>query len=368
MNDSSTKLTSLTFDRLGWSADRAMAFAPHTAAGRLPGRVVSSGVDTVAITEAGPTEVILQRRSARAARSRADLPAVGDWLALEPVSDGPRQAAVREVLPRRSSFMRNRTSDGKPQVLAANVDVAFLVSGLDLDLNPRRIERYLVLALDGGVTPVVVLNKVDIALDLERAVAKVHGVAAGTRVIVASARTGSGIDEMASFLPDGVTACMLGSSGVGKSSLINTLLGEERQAVKAARADDSKGRHTTTRRELFGLPAGGLLIDTPGLRSVGVLEDAGALEASFGEIEALARECRFSDCAHESEPGCAVVAALEAGSLSAERYASHQKLEAERHSVQLRADERARRQADRERGRFYRRMARMAERNKRGDE
>lgn len=358
----------LSFDQMGWSNERTVAFAPHASAGLVPGRVVSSAAGASAITSSGPTEVIVQRRFAREADSRVGMPAVGDWLALEPMSGNPRQAALREVLPRTGSFVRNRPSDGKPQVLAANVDVAFLVSGLDHDLNLRRIERYLVLALDGGVTPVVVLNKVDLAVDLAGAVSEVHAVAAGTRVVVVSALTGTGLDEIRAFVPPGMTACLLGSSGVGKSTLTNALLGEHRQAVKALREDDSRGRHTTSHRELFALPDGGLLIDTPGLRTVGVLEDAGALEASFDEIGTLARDCRFSDCQHESEPGCAVRAALEVGTLSEDRFASHQKLEAERRAVELRSDERVRRLADRQLGRYYKRTAKQAKYLKRGDE
>ncbi len=250
--------------------------------------------------------------------------------------------------------MRQRASDGQAQVLAANVDVAFLVSGLDHDLNLRRIERYLVLATDGGVTPVVVLNKVDIALDLQRAVSEVHSVAAGARVVVTSAIDGSGLDELRVYLGSGQTACLLGSSGVGKSTLTNALLGQQRQVVKALREDDSRGRHTTTHRELFVLPGGGLLIDTPGLRTVGVLGEGDSVDATFDDIESLARACRFSDCRHDSEPGCAVRAALETGTLSTARLASHQKLEAERLSAEVRADERARREADRRLGKFYR--------------
>ena len=348
-----TETTPLTFGRLGWSADRALAFAPHTTAGLLPGRLVSSAGDGLAITQAGPTELIIQRRFAREAGSRLDLPAVGDWLALEQVSERPRQAAVREVLSRNGTFVRQRLSDGQPQVLAANVDTAFLVSGLDHDLNLRRIERYLVLAVDGGVTPVVVLNKVDIALDLARAVAEVHNIAAGTRVVVTSAVDGTGVDELQAFLEPGTTACLLGSSGVGKSTLTNAILGEERQVTKELREDDSKGRHTTSHRELFAVPDGGLLIDTPGLRTVGVLGDEDAVGATFDEVESVARSCRFSDCQHETEPGCAVRAAIDAGTLSPDRLASHQKLEAERQSAQLRADARARREADRKLGRFF---------------
>jgi ribosome biogenesis GTPase len=360
------KRTARSFIDLGWTADRAVAFAPHAAAGLLPGRVTSSAGST-ALTEAGETEVIVQRRFSREARDRTELPTVGDWLALEPLSASPRQAALREVLPRSGTFVRQRPSDGAPQVMAANIDVAFLVSGLDHDLNLRRIERYLMLALDGGVTPVVVLNKVDIAIDLARAVSDVHAVAAGTRVIVTSAVEGTGLDELREHLEPGLTGCLLGSSGVGKSTITNALLGEERQLVKALREDDSKGRHTTTHRELFALSSGGLLIDTPGLRTVGVLGEADSLQATFDEVEAIARACRFSDCHHETEPGCAVRAAIEAGTLSADRLASHHKLEAERAWAELRSDERARREADRQLGRFYKHHGKAVARYKRGD-
>jgi len=345
---------------LGWSESRAAAFAPHVLAGLVPGRVVSSGGATIAATRDGLVEVMLQRRFRREAGATTDLPAVGDWLALEPVSELPPRAALRAVLPRSGSFIRNRVTDDTGQVLAANVDLAFLVSGLDHDLNLRRLERYLVLAYDGGVTPVVVLNKSDIALDLEAAVTEVHGMAAGTRVVVTSAVSGEGIQELRAMLPAGTTGCLLGSSGVGKSSITNALLGEDRQAVRALREDDSKGRHTTTRRELFRVPGAGLLIDTPGLRTVGVLADEVGLAASFADVEALGRRCRFNDCRHEGEPGCAVQAAIDDGSLDAGRLASHHKLEAERRWLERRIDARARHAAERRFGRIVRDASKTA--------
>jgi len=241
------------------------------------------------------------------------------------------------------------------------------VSGLDHDLNLRRVERYLVLAFDAGVTPVVVLNKVDLAVDIEQHVTRVHRVAAGTRIVVASALTGAGLPEIRALLTPGTTACLLGSSGVGKSTITNALLGEARQAVNPLREDDGRGRHTTTRRELIALPGGGLVIDTPGLRTVGLPGDAAGLAATFAEIDGMARLCRFRDCRHEGEPGCAVQAALDDGAISADRIESHRKLEAERRWVGLRADSRARRAADRRLGRIYRRAGRAAERYKHGD-
>jgi ribosome biogenesis GTPase len=210
------------------------------------------------------------------------------------------------------------------------------------------------------VTPVVVLNKSDIALDLEAAVTEVHAMAAGTRVVVTSARSGDGIEELRNMLPPGNTGCLLGSSGVGKSSITNALLGEGRQAVRALREDDSRGRHTTTRRELFRVPGAGLLIDTPGLRTVGILTDEVGLAASFEDVESLGRRCRFNDCRHEGEPGCAVQAAIDAGTLDAARLASHQKLEAERRWLERRSDARARHAAERRFGRLVRDASKTA--------
>ena len=228
-----TPATPTRLEELGWSSERASAFASHALGGLVPGRVVSSGGATIAQTREGAVQVILQRRFRRISRTATGLPTVGDWLALEPVSAAPPVAALRAVLPRAGVFMRNRTSDERAQVLAANVDIAFLVSGLDHDLNLRRLERYLVLAYDGGITPVVVLNKADIAFDLDAAVSDVHRIAAGTRVIVASALAGTGMDELRALLPPRTTGCLLGSSGVGKSSITNALLGRLQQ-IRAA--------------------------------------------------------------------------------------------------------------------------------------
>ncbi|MFV2065024.1 MAG: ribosome small subunit-dependent GTPase A [Chloroflexota bacterium] len=357
----------LTLAELGWTLDRAEAFEPRAAEGLMPGRVVSSSGVTMAATAEGLRQVVVQRAFMRSVVARTELPTIGDWLSLAPQASSSRLALLRSVLTRHSTFTRQRLFDGQPQVLAANVDIAFLVSGLDQDLNLRRIERYLVLAHDGGVLPVLVLNKADVATDLAAAMAAVETVAGGVQVVVVSAATGDGLDAISAIIEPGMTACLLGSSGVGKSTITNALLGEQRQAVKALREDDSRGRHTTTHRELFALAGGGLLIDTPGLRSVGVLGDGEALERSFDDVESLARSCRFADCQHGSEPGCAVQAAIEAGTLSPSRLASYRELEVERRSVELRAAARAQREAQRGRSRCYRRTSRDATRLKRGD-
>jgi ribosome biogenesis GTPase len=311
-------------------------------------------------------EVVLQRQVARAGPERTVGPAVGDWLAIEPGGASPGPGALREILPRSGHVTRLRPSTEGVQVLAANVDLALLVSGLDDDLNLRRIERYLVLATDGGVRPVVVLNKVDVATDVERAVADVHAVAAGTRVLVTSALTGQGMAALRGTIEPGLTACLLGSSGVGKSTIVNALLGETRQAVRDAREDDGRGRHTTTRRELFALPGGGLLVDTPGLRTVGLTAERRGLDLAFADVVSLARRCRFGDCRHAGEPGCAVEAAVHRGALRAERLESHRKLEAERRWAETRLDVHARREAERRLGRTYR-AAKTSLRAKRGE-
>jgi ribosome biogenesis GTPase len=338
----------------------------------VPGRVTSASSTAHASTEDGLVDVVVQRRFRRSATSAADFPVVGDWLALEPIVEAPgtvaRAAALRAVLPRTSILARSTGTSDRPgghvdaQVLAANVDVALLVSAVGRDLNPRRIERYLLTCLAGGVRPVIVLNKADLAEDLAADLAAVTGVAEGHPVIALSARTGDGLDALAEHLRPGLTLCLLGSSGVGKSTLSNALLGTERQSVREARADDDRGRHTTTARELFELPSGALLIDTPGLRAVGVWDDGSGLGQAYDDIERIAAVCRFGDCRHAGEPGCAVAAAVASGHVDAARLESMRKLDREIASLERRSDIRAARAEDRRLGRIYRAAARPAKR------
>lgn len=334
-----------TLERLGWTADRAGAFEPLAARGLLPGRVCGTDRDmTSAWTAHGAVEVILQRRFRRSADARAALPVVGDWLALEPVPHQPGLAALREVLPRRGCLVRGDAASARPdtrideQALAANVDTALIVSAFGHDLNLCRTERYLALAWGGGVQPVIVLNKSDLCADVDAAMERLADVTRGVPVCAVSALHRDGLAALDAHLAPGTTACLLGSSGVGKSTLVNALLGESRQRMGEVRADDERGRHTTSRRELIVLPGGALLVDTPGLRAVGITDDTAGLEHVFEDIDDLAGLCRFSDCRHQGEPGCAVLAAVASGELTAERLQSRRRLEREARSMALRGD------------------------------
>jgi ribosome biogenesis GTPase len=264
-------------------------------------------------------------------------PAVGDWVAAELVGD--ERAILHWVLPRRGVF--SRKAPGKrveQQVIAANVDMAFLVVALDMDFSPRRLERYLAQCWDSGVSPAIVLNKADECGDVAAHVAAAERVAIGAPVFALSARTGQGMEELTALLSGGKTIVLLGSSGVGKSTIVNRLLHEEKQEVRPTRESDSKGRHTTTARQLFRLPGGALLMDTPGLREFALWNvDAGLVE-TFADIEELARECRFSDCRHENEPGCAVRAAMAAGAIDTERVENRKKLEREQEFQRRKSD------------------------------
>jgi len=282
------------------------------------------------------------------AHSRADFPAVGDWVAVKQRPD-EEKATIHAVLPRKSSFSRKAAGiETEEQILSANIDTAFLVSGLDGDFNARRIERYLTLAWESGVNPVLILNKMDLCPNLPEFLSKIESVAFGLPVFPVSATESKGMEVFGNYLGKGMTAVFLGSSGVGKSTIINTLLGEQRLKVKEVREDDSRGRHTTTSRQMILLPQGGIVIDTPGLREVQLWADEEGLKKSFQDIEQLAAQCRFNDCRHQSEPGCAVKMALEDGRLDPKRYQSYLKQQKELKSLALRKNQKEYRRATRE--------------------
>ena len=272
----------------------------------------------------------------------ADWPAVGDWVAAE-VRDCGSAATMHEVLPRRSRFVRKAAGKAVwEQVIAANVDIALLISALDGDFNPRRIERYLAQCWESGARPVVLLNKADACADAQAKVAAMERIAAGTVVHAVSAKTGEGFEQLYPYLTPGQAIVLLGSSGVGKSTIVNRLMGHAVQETYEVRESDSRGRHTTTARELFALPSGALLIDTPGLRELQLWDAEEGIAQAFSDIAGLAERCRFGNCRHEGEPGCAVQRAVEEGALDSARLENWRKVLREQAFLQRKVDPGAR--------------------------
>jgi len=295
----------------------------------VPGRVTAQekGLYCV-VTERGELSgAAVSGRFRHDAETVSDYPAVGDFVMLEPEQGG--MTVIQRVLPRKSVFMRKAAGTARTeQVVAANIDTVFLCMSLNYDFNLRRLERYFSASWESGAVPVAVLTKADLCDDAGGALAAVRGVAAGADVVVTSSMEENGSAALAPYLTPGTTVAFVGSTGAGKSTLINRLLGEDRQKTGELR-DNSKGRHTTTRRELMLLPCGAMVIDTPGMRELGLWDAAEGVSTAFADIRSLAGRCRFGDCTHTGEPGCAVLAALERGELDPGRLASYQKLAAE---------------------------------------
>jgi ribosome biogenesis GTPase / thiamine phosphate phosphatase len=327
---------------LGWNADLAATFSQSAESGLVPGRVVLEHNHVYRVlTDAGEWLAQAAGRLKFLAAGRGELPAVGDWVGLRPPQEH-QQAVIRLILPRRSCFSRKAAGrETEEQVVAANIDYVFLVSSLDAPPKLRSVERYLVLARHSGAQPVVLLNKADLADDLGGFASAVVTVAPEVPVHAISARDGRGFEWLEPYLTAGRTIALLGPSGAGKSSIINRLVGHQLLATGEVRDWDARGRHTTVHRQLIVLDRGGVLIDTPGMRELQVWDTNEGLEEIFSDVDVLAVSCRFRDCRHDQEPGCAVKAAVEAGSLDAARYGSYIQLAHEREAVEAQQAERA---------------------------
>ena len=341
----------MQLEDLGWDAFFADAFQPYEEQGLIPARV--------AARHHGPCELLTEHGRIGGLPAGKleglDLPVAGDWVAVREL-EGEKKGIVEAILPRRTAFTRKEAwRRTVAQVVAANVDTIFLVSAFGLDLNPRRLERYLTATWDSGAYPIIVVNKSDMAADAEYELAEVAAIAFGVPLHAVSAATGEGLDELEPYLARGRTVALLGSSGVGKSTLINRLAGRELLPT----ADTSKGgrgRHTTTNRELVPLPGGALLLDTPGMRELALWADESVLDSTFTDIVELAGACRFADCTHLHEPGCAVQAGIEDGSLEAERFDSYIKLQRELRALEIRKDARLRSETRKEWRRRHREL------------
>lgn len=304
-------------EEYGWNPSLSTHFEPHAARGLAAGRVIADlGTGLRLATAGGVAEATAAGRLLR----DGERPAVGDWVGYRPPGETGGAALIEAVLPRRTKLARKgaggRTEE---QVVAANVDVVVVVMGLDEDFNLRRLERFLVMAWESGARPLVLLNKADLAADPAARAVEVETVAAGVPVVMASCTSGQGIDDLLPHLVPGETVALVGSSGVGKSTLINRLLGDKVQQTREVRASDRRGQHATSHRELFRLPGGALLIDNPGMRELAPWAGDEALAGVFDDVEELAAGCRFRDCGHRGEPGCAVRAAVEEGRLAPDR-------------------------------------------------
>ena len=327
----------------GWDTGWAEAFRPFAAEGITPARVAIEYNHLLRLyTATGDMRGQHSGKLLHEAAGRHAMAAVGDWVAIR-TNPGERSATIEAILPRRSHFSRKAAGElTEQQVVAANIDVVYIVMGLDRDYNPRRLERYLVMAKESGATPQVLLSKADLSDHVDAQLEECRAAAPGVDVYAVSVRDGRGVDRVRGALRAGQTGTLLGSSGAGKSTLINRLLGHDMLATAAVRAHDSRGRHTTRHRQLVPMPGGGLLIDTPGMRELQLWTEPDAPQASFEDIEALAAACHFSNCQHRSEPRCAVREALAAGALDSVRLDSFHKLQEEAQALGAKQDVRAR--------------------------
>jgi len=335
-----------TLQQLGWKDFFASEFAEFESRGFEPGRIAIENRDNYLVLSAsGELDAQITGRLIYSAESSADYPKVGDWVAISVIGDEGK-AIIHDILPRQTTF--SRRASGKRtemQIIGANLDHVYVVQSLDGDFSPNRLERYLVMIRECGAEPGIILNKSDLAEGLSDKKDAAQDIAGTVPLFVASAKTGDGIDELASAIQPGETIALVGSSGVGKSTIINALVGEERQKTADVREFDAKGRHTTTRRELILLPDGGLIIDTPGMREFQLWSDGG-MEEVYDDILDLAAECKFNDCTHTHEVECAVLAAVESGGIPESHYENYLKLQKELDYLASKQDEAARRERE----------------------
>jgi ribosome biogenesis GTPase len=298
--------------------------------GRYLGRVIEEQKSLYKIiTEKGKLIGKVSGKISYNASSRLDFPAVGDWVVLDREDDKNGYAIIEGILTRKSKFSRKIAGKRREeQIIAANIDILFITMALNNDFNLRRLDRYKTLAWNSGATPVILLTKADLCDDVEKRFSDVSDIALGIDIVIVSAVEGTGLDKLVKYIKSGITAAFVGSSGVGKSTLINYFLGEQRQSTQQTRNDD-RGRHTTTYKELILIPSGGIIIDTPGMREMGLLDDVESIDDVFRDIEELSKLCRFSDCSHQHEPDCAVKGAISKGELSEERFQNYLKLKRE---------------------------------------
>ncbi|MGQ4649969.1 ribosome small subunit-dependent GTPase A [Lyngbya aestuarii] len=332
----------MDWELLGWDSSFANSPESDWPEGYTFGRVALEHKNTyILYTEQGELPAEVTGKMRYRASLRQDFPAVGDWVVIH-IRETEKRATIHAVLPRKSKFSRKTVgTKTEEQIIATNVDTVFLISGLDQDFNLRRIERYLILVWESGANPVIVLNKADLCDDFEKRREAVESIAFGVPIIVLSALNNQGLEALTPYLKKGQTVALLGSSGVGKSTLTNQLAGKALQAVQSVRQGDDKGRHTTTHRELVILPSGGLLVDTPGMREIQIWASNDSLEDTFTDIEELVLQCRFHDCQHDGEPGCAVQQAIEQETLDYRRFLSYQKLQKELAYLASKQDQKA---------------------------